>query len=218
MATFDDLLKRTGGGASSPTGVPNQPKVPGGPPTPSQPPAFVNPASAATAPNGRPPGPPPMPAGGYGSALPIAAGANGGQAQAGQTGGVRQQGRPPLPGQNQPAAPAPPGQADATGAGIQTATTATPLVYALDHVPDAVERANMPPGAQIQTPYGSVDSQGNLIPSPEGAAKYQQAIVSARRSFGPHPWADDPQAPPPPVKLGRKNFNAFTGQWTKASV
>lgn len=208
MATFDDLLNRNGGNGS-PTGVPNQPKVPGGPPTPSQPPAFVNPVGVQTGPNGRPP----LPPGGTGASLPLAQGANGGVAQTGQQQKTGQQTRPPMPGQ--PSAPAPPNQN--VGAGIQTSTTATPLVMALDHVPDAVERASMPPGAQIQTPYGSVDAQGNLIPSPEGAAKYQQAVVSARRSFGPHPWADDPQAPPPPVKLGRKNFNPFTGQWTKGS-
>lgn len=209
MATFDDLLARNGGGNGSPTGAPNQPKVPGGGPTPSTPPSFVNPTGVANGPVGRPP----LPAGGTGSALPITPGAAAGQPAQAQGQSRQSTQRPPQPGGT--AAPTPPNMPGGTGPGIQTSTTATPLVMALDHVPDAAERAGMMPGTQIQTPYGSVDSQGNLIPSPEGAQKYQQAVVTARRSFGPHPWADDPQAPPAPVKLGRKNFNPFLGTWSK---
>jgi len=83
----------------------------------------------------------------------------------------------------------------------------------LDHVPSRSELLDLPQGVQFQTPYGSVDENGNLTPNPEGDAKYREALVERQRKFGPHPWAGDPNAPPPPVALGKPAFNPITGRW-----
>lgn len=73
----------------------------------------------------------------------------------------------------------------------------------------------MPQGVQIQTPYGTVDQSGKLTLSPDGAVKYQQAVIQKRNEFGVHPFANDPSAPPPPIKLGKPFINPFTGKWGK---
>jgi len=73
----------------------------------------------------------------------------------------------------------------------------------------------MPPGTRAMTPYGEVGPDGNVTPTPEMQQQYQQAVVSRRREFGPTPFASDPSAPQPPVRLGRPSINPFTGQWLK---
>lgn len=205
-------------------GEPRQPEVPGAPPRPSMPAQNVNPPAPATGIVGRPSLSGPTFAtgfaGGTGQPLPIQPGA----ASAPQ--------RPSMPATGSAGGMGPTGGMKAAGGGTSGAKSelwpnisagpgeATPTavkpVFQIGHVPTATELATMPDGFQIMTPYGEVQKDGSLIPSPEGAVKYQQAIVQARKQFGPHPWADDPQAPPPPVRLGRSMINPFTGQWTQA--
>lgn len=196
------------------------PKVAGGPPLPPKTQPNVNPLSPATAPQGRPPSPPSGTfSGSTGASLPIAPAGTG----AAGAGAARSfpNARPPMPNANmrQPGAPAPPPSptTGATGGGptVQTSTTATPMAYELDHIPDATERASLPPGATVRTPYGPMNADGTITPSPETAVQYQNAVVQARRAFGPHPWASDPGAPPPPVRLGGHSINPFTGQWKR---
>jgi hypothetical protein len=66
------------------------------------------------------------------------------------------------------------------------------------------------------TPYGEMTSAGDLIPNPATMQAHQQAIVRARREFGPTPFQGDPKAPQPPIKLGRQYINPFTGRWGRA--
>lgn len=87
-------------------------------------------------------------------------------------------------------------------------------MFRMDRLPTAADRVSMPPGVMIETPYGVMSADGRLQMTPEQAVAYQTATVQARRDFGPHPWAGDPNAPPPPVQPGRASFNPFTGQWS----
>ena len=83
----------------------------------------------------------------------------------------------------------------------------------MDRVPTSYELASLPPGTTVTTPYGSIGADGKLVPNAQTQARYQQAIVQRRKQFGPHPFANDPNAPPAPVELGKPSFNPFTGQW-----
>lgn len=83
------------------------------------------------------------------------------------------------------------------------------MTFSMDHVPTPAELVNLPPGASFQTPYGTVGPDGKLVPSPEGQQRYQQAIVERRKKFGNHPFLSDPNAPQPPVALGKRSFNPF---------
>lgn len=74
---------------------------------------------------------------------------------------------------------------------------------------------DMPPGVEVMTPYGAVGPDGTVTPTPELQQQYQQALVQRRRAFGPTPFAGDPNAPQPPVALGKAGFNPFTGMWLK---
>ncbi len=190
MAFFDNLVRDAG--------QPREPRAPGLPPTPSVPNnRVVSPAPATSGPIGRPPAPPSA-----GPALPLAGAATP---------------RPAMPQQSQPT-PRPQAPANMATAPMAPTPTGQPSmgstpVFSMERVPTAAERAELPQGVQIQTPFGMVDNQGNLTPSPEGAAKYQEAVVAKRRKFGPHPFAGDAGAPQPPVELGRRSINPFTGQW-----
>lgn len=198
MAFFENMMNK----ASAP------------PPRPTMP--NVNPPAAASAPVGRPPLPPtPFPGVTAGSSLPLTG--SGGAAPAAP--GASFTPKPPSaqravkgrgPGgesaMGQPmASPAPP-------------VTTTPASFSVqfDRIPTAAERAELPPGTSVQTPYGVMGPDGMLTPTPEGQQLYRQAMVKAQKDFGPHPWAGDPSAPQPPVKLGRSNFNPFTGQWSQS--
>jgi hypothetical protein len=82
-----------------------------------------------------------------------------------------------------------------------------------DRVPTLQEIANVPQGTGIQTPYGTMERDGRLNLSPEGEIKYKQALVQRRKQFGPHPFAADPNAPKPDVRLNGRFFNPFSGLW-----
>lgn len=217
MPLFEEIQRQVG--------EPQQPAVPGASPRPSMPAQVVNPPAAAARPIGRPSS---TFAGGVGPSLPVSPGAAASTQPGGSTGakgehwpdltggikpggfspsGTVQAKRPPMPTGG-------PGVSMTQAPGEQVGTAAQP-VFQIGHVPSPAELTTLPPGFRVMTPYGEVFPDGKLVPSPEGAVKYQQAVVAARAKFGPHPWANDPQAPPPPVRLGGAMINPFTGQWSR---
>lgn len=189
-------------------GMPRSPEVPGAPPTASRP-SPANPPAVAGAPVGRPPLPPPSFPGGAGRALPVAptaAAATPSPTQPGPAPGLQRQAAPTKP-------PMPPGQ-KAPGAPAEAAPALpAPLVQQFDHVPSLGELVDVPEGAQISTPFGTMDRSGKLTLSPEGEMKYKEAIVARRKKFGAHPFAADPNSPPPEVRLGGRMFNPFSASW-----
>lgn len=208
MAAFENMMQKTGmtpfansaTGAQRQPGMPRMPEAPGLPATASQPAQGINPPGAASGPQGRPTNPPESSFGTGVTPLPLS-------------------GQPRMPGQSsgQPQAPTtgtpvPAPQGATTGAVSPETQPVTP-VFTFDRIPNAEERAGLGPGVKIMTPYGEVTSDGNLIPTPEGAALYQKAVFDARKNFGMHPWAGNSAAPPPPVKPGGVSFNMFTGKW-----
>lgn len=199
MAFLDDLQKRV-------AGQPVESQVAGAPPMPTPNQSFANPPAAATATQGRPTnGPPPFP-GAAGPSLPVtppagvaaqqpatgsSTGTGGGTTVTVKTGaGGEQQSQ-----QQQPQQPA------------------QEPVFNVAQIPSAADMATMPPGMKIMSPYGEVNRDGTIQLSPEGADAYRTATVHLEKRFGPHPWAGDVNAPRPKVRLGRSNFNPFTGQW-----
>ena len=74
----------------------------------------------------------------------------------------------------------------------------------------------VPPGTVVQTPYGTVEDDGqggsSLALSPEGTLKYKEAKASLRKKLGAMPAGlDRPGMPQFPVELGQYNYNPFTG-------
>jgi len=200
MAYFDRLVSRD-------VGQPKAPAVPGGPPRPSLPAQVKNPPGVATAPVGRPSSGPPAFGGAAGTRLPS----------------VQPPAAPAVPTTPGPAArpamPRPAAPAAAPAASPTTPPAALPgagsMAVNFDRVPSAYEISQAPEGTAINTPYGPIDRSGNIQFTPEGEQKYKEAVVSRRKDFGPHPWAADPAAPPPPARMGGSMINPFTGVWTK---
>lgn len=196
MALFEQIQNRQ-------PGEPRMPRVPGAPMTPSTPHQFNNPPAAASAPIGRPANPAPPMSGGAGAALP-----------------VTQAARPTLPSSS-PRTPRPdmPGRSGSvvvnnTDFGVDSGApqAAQPIVQ-IDRIPSRGELAMLPEGMRVMTPYGEMNRDGTITPTPELQDAYQKATVQRRQDFGPHPWNDDPNAPHPPAVLGKRMFNPFTGRW-----
>lgn len=204
MPFFDDLVAKQ----QRQTGEPQAPKVSGGAPQPSKPNTTVNPPAAASGPVGRPSSPAPPFAGSAGPALPASTPQAARPAATPSSGA----GTPATPAPSQPATPQP-----ATGPGqpAQPTSIGPSFQLQLDHVPSRAELAEVPPGVKVTTPYGEVDATGKLTLSEQGKVQYQQAMLKKQKEYGFHPFAGDPNAPPPPVKLGRPSFNPFTWRWTK---
>jgi hypothetical protein len=80
-------------------------------------------------------------------------------------------------------------------------------------MPSQYEISQVPEGLQMMTPYGEISRDGKLSLSPEGEMKYKEAKVQRLKKFGPHPFADDPNAPSPEARLGGRMFNPFSGMW-----
>lgn len=213
MAFFEDMQKKSGvsntfatapGGEARQPGQPRMPEAPGLPATPGQPAAFPVPPAPAAGPVGRPEAPPGAAFTGQSAPRPLPLAPGGTQA------GVV---APAMPGgQTQPQQTGTPAGPPVGGA---AATQPVQPTFQFDRIPSAEERAMLGAGSKIITPYGEVTSDGKLIPSPEGAALFQQAVVHARSKFGLHPWTNDPNAPPPPARVGGHMFNPFNGQWTR---
>jgi len=89
----------------------------------------------------------------------------------------------------------------------------------LDRAPTAADFAAQPVGVQFATPYGSAtrgaDGKISYQFSPEGEAKYRQAVAAKVQRFGPLPALIQgiPNLPQPPVSLESPSFNPFTGAW-----
>ena len=92
-----------------------------------------------------------------------------------------------------------------------------PQAQVIDRIPQPV--GPPPPGTPIPSPLGTTvqDAGGtsSTTLSPEGQAKYQQAIVDKRKAFGPLPklFSTVPGLPPPPIELGKPFFNPFSGRF-----
>jgi hypothetical protein len=74
-----------------------------------------------------------------------------------------------------------------------------------------------PPGAVVQTPFGTVeeDQTGNskLALSPEGTQKYKETKAALRKKLGPMPASlTAPGMPELPIEVGQWNYNPFTGR------
>jgi len=81
----------------------------------------------------------------------------------------------------------------------------------LSKIPSRAEMLDLPPDTDFDTPYGRLGEDGEIAFSPEGEQKYKEQLVHARKKFGATPFADDPNAPQPDVKLGGDFVNPFTG-------
>lgn len=186
MAFFEHIQGRQ-------PGEPRPPAVPGGSQRPSMPAPIMNPPAVNSAPAGRPPMPPALPnitPGGFspgGMVMPKGGGSFGAPNQGSK-------------GEIWP---------DLRGGGMQE------QVMQLGHLPTPQERASMP-GFRLMTPYGEVRPDGSVVPSPQGAQQYQQAIVKAQKDFGSYPLSDMPGVPPPPIRLGGSWINPFSGTWGRA--
>jgi hypothetical protein len=186
-------------------GEPQTPSVAGAPPMPSMPNTTVASPAAASAPIGRPPMPVPSPPGGPGPFPPPSPGtASTAAPGARQTSPAASPGPAPGGAASAPT-PAPAGPGDAGGG----------FGYHLDHVPSAAERATLPPGMRVTTPYGEIGEDGQLVQTPETAAAHQAKVLEVTKKYGWHPGADDPLAPQPVIRLGRQHFNPFTNQWVQ---
>lgn len=86
----------------------------------------------------------------------------------------------------------------------------------LNRMPKPGEMLGMPPGIQVETPYGLLDDEGNIQKSPEYEQKHKEAIVRARQKFGPHPWNGMAGAPEPNIEIGKSHFNPFTNRMGRA--
>lgn len=193
-------------------GQPRQPEVPGAAPRPSVPNTSVTPPAAATSgPIGRPPSNQPPFAGRASASLPLSQAAGPAAPSMPSAAGTSPQ-KPSMP-QQQAVAPTP-GVAPTPPPQPQIGTPGPAPTLQLDRVPSRSELMGMPPGTQVQTPYGTMDSTGKLNLSPEGQAKYKEAVVQRRKAFGPHPFANMPGAPEMPINLGKPAFNPFSGRWS----
>lgn len=85
----------------------------------------------------------------------------------------------------------------------------------LDRVPSPAELVSYPPDVEVVTPYGTMNRDGSLKLSPEGEAKYKEAVIARRKKMGPHPFAGDPNSPQMDVRLGGRMFNPFLNQWVE---
>ena len=77
----------------------------------------------------------------------------------------------------------------------------------LDNQPSQVEGYN-------QGAYDRSARAAGLAPTapPKTVKVFQKQL----KEFGPHPFADDPGAPPFPMRVGSHNYNPFSGKWTTA--
>ena len=80
------------------------------------------------------------------------------------------------------------------------------------------EEYDMAPTGIIHSRYMSVekDEDGNLSMkdlTEEGQMKIDQHVREQRVKFGSFPGSDDPKAPKPPIRPGRRWFNPFTNSY-----
>jgi len=191
--------KREGLSPSDLPGMPSTAGKAGGVQTGSL--SFPNPPAPDSAAPGRPPtstGPVP------GVATPSPPAADPAAPGAGSS-------EPPVPNAGQSANGGQPTNPDGTDAnGVQTGPP-------LHNMPKLPAPEQIPPGAVVQTPFGTVeeDETGNssLALNPEGTLKFKQAKAALRTKLGPMPASlSGPGMPEMPLELGQWNYNPFTGR------
>ena len=97
-----------------------------------------------------------------------------------------------------------------------TGVAATPIPV-LPHQPTPAE---LPLGVSVSTPLGVASRGANNEPqlqlSPEGKARYQDAVMKTRRTLGPVPRIfAHPDLPQLDIQPGKWNYSPFTGSWSK---
>ena len=91
-----------------------------------------------------------------------------------------------------------------------------PQVIKLPRIPSGLELDTALPGSTFETPYGVVDASTKMVTlNDAGRAKVAEAHARAVKNFGPHPFQDIPGAPQPTIRTTGRNFNPFTGQFTR---
>lgn len=206
MGMLEDLQKRAGfTNNSTPSGTPSASQVAGAPPVPSRPTTFLNPPSPASSPVGRPPAPPSAAfSGGAGSSLPLS-GAGSPTSTPGSSGA-----KPGLQAPNAPrgSTPGDPTKKFAGGPVSAGAPPGAEPVF-MDRVPSAMERAELPQGSKVMTPFGEIGPDGRLVTTPETEQRYREGMVQRQKKYGATPWSNDPMAPQPEVRLGGWSFNPW---------
>ncbi len=86
---------------------------------------------------------------------------------------------------------------------------------------DVKEIQNAPDGI-INTPNATIEKEANGRITLRGLTELGRERIELERQkqlkdFGAWPGADDPSAPPPPVRPGGHSFNPLTGSWVKPS-
>lgn len=196
--------------------------TPGTPPPPTTDTPGSNPGGRPSSPGGGSPSlggtmakwrqgvftPPPPPAT-VGSPLPARAG--GAASGPGPVSPQPQTGAPAAPTPTSPGtqgAPASPGMVP--GASVVGMTT-------LPTVPQPHEVDQLTPGS-YQTPIGTLvkaaDGSSKVVLNEQGVAQYRQRFAEGIRAFGSHPFANDPNAPPPPVNPGGVSYNPFSNAYS----
>ncbi len=192
-------LQRRQREAPSRLGLPQPGPAPGTPP-------VARPLSPAGAPGGRPAAPAAPQTGLLGSTLPRPASPAPGAAPATPPSAASVPGGTPLPAGAQATAPG-------------GAPQAVPTAVAFDRVPSADEFAQLPPGTTGQSPYGPIvpgaDGKPTQVLDEAGKAAFVQARAKTIADYGPMPsFLQVPGAPQPEFRVGKSNFNPFTGKWS----
>jgi hypothetical protein len=122
----------------------------------------------------------------------------------------------PAPAQIPQAAPQPAAEPAAPAPGVGDLAVLPPE-YAFDRVPGQAELDGMPPNARVNTPFGTVtrgaDGKGVLVLNEAGKKRYAEEYQRTKKSFGWHLFSDNPNAPQPRIRVGRRNLNPFQPDW-----
>ena len=94
--------------------------------------------------------------------------------------------------------------------------SSVPGMTQIPHVPNPQEIATLHPGS-YETPIGTLvklpDGTSHVVLNQQGQSLYRQRFAESVNAFGQHPFANDPNAPPPPVNPNGPAYNPFSGQW-----
>lgn len=118
-------------------------------------------------------------------------------------------GRPATPQAPQPGAPVP---ATPTPKAATPGTKQPAVKPAAGAAPVANPAVPMPLGTPVTSANGGAP---DLLISPEGDARYREAVLQGRESLGPIPRIfRHASLPEMPFELGAHNYNPFTGAWS----
>ena len=117
------------------------------------------------------------------------------------------------------AAPVPGAQAPAAAPGGPPNEEAGPLpLPPPPPMPSQQQLDTLPEGGVVASPYGNIsrDQEGlSLILNEVGAAVHTQQRARLEKEFGSRPFAGDPHAPSPPIRVGAWNYNPFRGRFAR---